>query len=139
VHLARNADAARFGQAFQPSRNVHPIPIDLLLVNDDVAKIDTDAELHPPGWCQIGIFRFKSGLNSYSTLDRVHHAVELGQYAVAGGVDETAVVLLDELTDDPPIRGQGAKRRLLIVSHKAAVAVDVGAQDRGEFAFHPYL
>src|SRR5713226_6346220 len=35
--------------------------------------------------------------------------------------------------------GQGSKCRLLISPHEAAVAIDVGAEDSGELAFHTHL
>src|SRR5207302_9617678 len=87
---------------------------------------------HPPlGW-EIGIFRLESSLDLDCALDRIHDAGEFGQDTIAGGVDETAAVMRDEPIDDLAVRGQDTERRLLILTHEAAIAVDVGAQNRSE-------
>ena len=45
-------------------------------------------------------------------------------------------MLLDERGHDFPIGGQGADGRLFILAHEAAIAFDIGAEDRRELAFH---
>jgi hypothetical protein len=47
------------------------------------------------------------------------------------------VVLLDQPVNCPAMRRQVTDRRRFILAHEAAVAVDIGAQDRSELAFHP--
>ena len=74
---------------------------------------------------------------STAHCDRVHDAGELGQHAVAGGVYEAPVMLLDETVDYLAMRGQGAERRLFVLPHEAAVAEHVGAEYGGELTFHP--
>ena len=69
-------------------------------------------------------------------LDRVHHACELGEHAVASGTDESSVVEFDQSVDDFAVRGESAKSRRFILSHEAAVAVCIGVEHRGELAFH---
>jgi hypothetical protein len=44
-----------------------------------------------------------------------------------------------QVVDDLAMSGQGNKCRLLISPNEAAVAVDVGAEDSGEPAFHTHL
>jgi len=56
-----------------------------------------------------------------------------------GGVYESAVVLLDQAIDYSAMRGQGSDRRLFVLPHEATVAMDVGAEDSGELAFHIHL
>ena len=41
----RDADAAGLGEPFQAGRDVHPVAVDIVAVDDDVAEIDADAEL----------------------------------------------------------------------------------------------
>ncbi len=48
------------------------------------------------------------------------------------------MVLFDEAVDYLAMRGQGSDGRLFVVTHEAAVAVDVGAEDSGELAFHSH-
>ena len=52
---------------------------------------------------------------------------------------DSAMMLFDQTVDDLAVRREGAKSRLFIGAHQAAVAVDVGAEDRGELAFHSFL
>ena len=44
---------------------------------------------------RISVFSLERGLDLDRALDCVHHAGKFGQNAVAGGVDEAAVMLLD--------------------------------------------
>ena len=45
-------------------------------------------------------------------------------------------MLLDQAVDDLAMRGQSAERRLFILPHEAAVAVNIGAEYGGELTFH---
>jgi hypothetical protein len=51
-----DTDATRLGEAFQTGRNIDAIAVDLDAVDDDVAEIDTDAELHPAVGREVGVF-----------------------------------------------------------------------------------
>jgi hypothetical protein len=102
-----------------------------------VAQVDADAKLHPPFGRQTLVLRLKCALNLDRALDGIHHAGELGEDAIACRVYEPSVVLLDETIDGLAVRGQSAKCRLFVLPHEAAVAIDVGAEYRGELAFHP--
>src|ERR1700730_13742608 len=99
VRRARDTDTTRSRETLQPRPDVYPIAIDLLAFDHHVAEVHADAELHPAVGCQIGVFSFEYGLYLDRALDRIHHSGELGQDTVAGGVDESAAVLLDETVD----------------------------------------
>jgi len=87
----------------------------------------------------LAFSRLERGLNVDAALDGVHHAGKLGQHAIAGRVNKSPPMLLDQTVDDRAVRGQTPQRRLLIFPHEAAITVDVGAQNRGELAFHTHL
>ena len=55
------------------------------LVDDDVAEIDADAELHAARRLDRGVALGHRPLDGDRALDRVHDAGELGEDAVAGG------------------------------------------------------
>jgi hypothetical protein len=63
------------------------------------------------------------------TANRVEHAGEFGEHAIAGGVRDPASMLADELVDDGPAGRQRGHRRLFVAVHQAAVALDIGGQD----------
>ena len=46
----RDADSARLGQAFEPRGDIHPVAKDVAVLDDDVAKMDADAELCALVW-----------------------------------------------------------------------------------------
>ena len=70
-------------------------PMPLFAIDDDVAEIDADAELHPPLRRQVRVLSFERSLNLNPALNSVDHAGELGQDAVSRRVYEAAVMLFD--------------------------------------------
>jgi len=67
-------------------------------------------------------------------LHRVNHARKLGQEIIAGRIDHPAGVLLNGSRHQLPIRGQRPNRGDFIIAHEATIALNIGAQDGGEFA-----
>src|SRR6516225_1829129 len=100
MHDAGDANAAGVGEAFQPRRNVHPVAVNLLTLDHHVAKVHSYPELHSSLGCDARVLCLESGLDLYGAVHRVYHAGELGEHAVARGVDETAAMILDETVDD---------------------------------------
>ena len=95
----RDTDAARFCQTFQPRRDVDAVAVDLLAIDDHVAEVDTDAELHPAlGW-QIRVLGLERGLDLDGALDRIHDACKLRKYTIARGIYEAPVMPLDQRID----------------------------------------
>jgi len=68
-------------------------------------------------------------------LDGIHSAGEIGDEAIASRVEDPTAMRGDQVIDDDPIRGQGAKGADLIEPHQAAVAFDIRGEDRGELPF----
>src|SRR5260221_7912801 len=66
----------------------------------------------------------------------VDHAGELDQHAVASGLDDAAVVLLDLGVDQRPAMPSQLRERAL-GAHQPAVPDHVRGQDGGELAFDP--
>ena len=100
VHLARDADAARLRDALQPCGDVDAIAVDTGLVEDDIALVDADAELHAPSRIDGSVALGHCLLDRHRALDRIQDAGELGQDAVACRVDDAAAVLADHRQDD---------------------------------------
>ena len=69
--------------------------------------------------------------------DRVDHARELDQHAVARELDDAALVLGDlAVCHLAPMRLERGQRPGLVVAHQPAVADHVGGKDRGQSSFH---
>jgi hypothetical protein len=83
------------GSAKLSSRDVHPIPVNLLALDHHVAEVNADAKLHPPLGREARVLSFESGLNIDGAVHCLDHACEFGEHTVAGGVDEPPVMLPD--------------------------------------------
>src|SRR5690348_10255731 len=63
MDVARNHDASGFGKSFQPRRHVDSITVDIILIADNVADIDSDAEFDALfGW-YVGVALNHTALN----------------------------------------------------------------------------
>ena len=78
-----------------PRRDVDASPIDVVVLEDDVAEVDADAELDAAVLRHIGVALAHPALDVGGAGHRVHHARELDQHAVAGELDDAALMLGD--------------------------------------------
>ena len=93
--VARNANAARLRQRFEPGRDVDAVAVDVAVLDDDVAEIDADAEFDPLRARASGVALGHALLHGHGAGDRFDDARELDQHAVAGRLDDAALVLGD--------------------------------------------
>ena len=132
---ARDADAARRRQSLQPRRDVDPVAINVAAVGDHVAEIDADAKAQAALLGEIQIAVGHRALNFGRTAHRVDDAGEFRQHAVAGGLDDPAVMLADLRIDQfAQMRLEALVRAFLIGAHQARIAHHIGGEDRGETA-----
>jgi hypothetical protein len=128
---AADADPARLGQSFQPCRDIDAVAVNILLVDDDIAEIDADAEFDAALFGNTVIAQGQLALQLDSAAHRVDGAGELDQEPVAGGLHDAAAML-----GDLGVRHLAAKRRhcrvraFFILAHQPGVARDVGRQYR---------
>jgi hypothetical protein len=135
VRRAAEADAAGLGQGFQPRREIDPVAEDVAVVEDDVAEVDPDAELDAPGGRDIGVAFGHAVLDFDRAAHRVDDAAKLHQQAVAGGLDDAAMVLGDlRVAQLAPDRLQRGERAFLVRPHQPRPAGDIGGEDRHEAA-----
>ena len=135
--VARDGDAAGRGDALQPRGHVHAVAENVVALDDDVADIDADAELDAAAFGHVGVALAHLALDFSGTGDRIHHARELDQHAVAGQLDDAAAMLGDLGVDEfVAMRLERRERGGLIDAHEAAVADHIGGQNSGQTAFH---
>src|SRR4029450_6322289 len=86
LYAARDADAARLREALQASRHVDAVPENVVTLDDDVADIDTDADLHT--WsCRRRDIAFRhAALDLDGTAHGLDHARELDQHPLSCGL-----------------------------------------------------
>jgi hypothetical protein len=132
----RNADRAGLGEAFQPGRDVDPVTEQVSAVHYDIADMHADAELHQLVGGAARILCGDRGLHRDRALHRIDRAGEIGDDAVAGGVEDAATVRTDQPVNDDAACLQPGERADLIPRHQPAVAGNVSGEDRGEFALY---
>src|SRR5437899_3582543 len=137
AHLVANhpadTDSARFGQCFETRRDIDAIPIDVPVIDDDVAEVYPDAELDatfgPHARAALGHLALHFDGAAY----RVDDTGKFAEQAVPGGFDDAAAMLLDlRIGNLAPKDLQFAERPFLIGPHQPRIPGDVGRQDRRE-------
>src|SRR5262249_12019998 len=135
-----DADAARFSQGLKARGDIDTVAEDVVVVDDDVAEIDADAEIDAPLRLHAGITCGNLALHLDRATNRIDHARKFAEQTVARRVDDAAAVLLDfgvgYLT---PQRLQRSERAFLVRSHQARITRDVGRQDRCQAPLDPFL
>src|SRR5262249_3589193 len=134
----RNADATRLGQAFQACGNVDPVAVESLSLYRYIAQIDADTKLHPALLGQLCVFNFQFLLDFDPTPHGIYDTGKFGQQIVSWRVYHSATVLLDKGRHHPAINSQSVNSRFLILTHEAAIAFDIGAEDRRQLALHTW-
>ena len=132
-HTAKRGTTA-FGQAFKAGGDIDAIAKDVTVLHHDVADIDADPKAH--GRLRVrSIGYFQRLLNSDRARDRVEHARELGQHAVAGGGCNPDAMIEDQVVDCRAARRKRRHRRLFVAVYQAAIVLDIGGDDRGKLPF----
>ncbi len=102
VNVARNANSARLGERLQPRRHVHAVAINIVVVADDIADIDSNAELDAAFGRYLGIALDHAALDVNGATHGVDDADKFHQHAVAGCLDDPAPMLGDFGIDQVP-------------------------------------
>jgi hypothetical protein len=103
---------------------------------DDVAEVDASAELDALVLRHASVALGHAALNFNGAPHRVHHAHELHQHTVAGGLHDLAAVFPDLwINERPPVRPELRECAVLIRAHKTAVTGHVRGQNCCQLAF----
>jgi hypothetical protein len=138
LHPRRDADAAGLGQPFQPCRDIDAIAEDVAILDDHVALVNTDPPLDPLVFRGIGISLGHLVLDRNRTCDGLNDAQKLAQDAVAGRLENAALMLGDlRVNQFAAQRLDACQRAGLILTHESAVSRDIGREDGGEPALDP--
>ena len=136
IGVLGKTDRAGLGHALQSRGDVdavaHQVAVGLL---DDVAEMNADAKFNALFGRQAGVALDHTALHFDGATDRVDHAAELDDRAIAGTFDHTTMVESDSRINEVAAKGpQAGERSLLVGARKPAVADDVRDQDRREFS-----
>ena len=121
-------------------RDIDPVAEDVVLVDDDVAEIDADAEIDAPLGRHVGVAGGHLALHLDRATNRIDHARELAEQTVARRMDDAAAVLLDfGVGNLAPQHFQRSQRAFLIRPHQARVTRDVRRQNCRQAPLDPFL
>ena len=130
LHSSGHADAAGLGQRLQPRCHIHTITPHIVVVDDDVAEIDADAEHDPLLRRDTGVAHRHPALDFDRAAHGIDHAGELGEDAVAGDPHHPPVMILDRGLDEvAPMRLPLRECAFLVLPDQAAVAGYVGEKN----------
>jgi hypothetical protein len=136
VHGARNADAADRRDTFESRGDIDAVAQQVAVALDHVANRDADAKAHLPARRISEVARAQAFLDVDGAAHRLHRARKLGQYRIAGGIENAAPGPRDEIVHHRAIRRQAPQRFLFVLGDEPAVAGDVGSEDGRDFSFH---
>ena len=99
-HGVRDTDPAWLGHRFEPSGDVDPVAEYVAVLDEDVAKIDTDAEHDPLILRRCPIAFGHRPLDRDRAGNGLNNARKLDQHAIASSFDDTAPMLGDFRIDE---------------------------------------
>ena len=121
------------GHALQTRRHIHPIAVDVVAFDNDIAEIYADAKLNATIIRHRGRACLHCALEPDRTGDSADNTRKFRENSIAGEFYDAALVLGDfALNDFATDFFQLRKRSGFIAFHQPAVTDDVGCQDRGE-------
>ena len=127
MYAARYADATGRGRGLDARRNVHAVAEQIAALDDDVAQVDANAELHLLFGREMFVARAQCGLDFGRAANGFDCAVEFGEQRVARRIEDPSSVQTDQRFEDFPVAAKHAHRTLFVLGHHLAVACDVGA------------
>ena len=130
LHPRRHANASGLSEPLETGRNVDAVAVNCIGLANDVADMDADAELDAALRRHVGVARGHAALNIHRTTYGIHHADELNDHPVAGGIDDAPTMPGDfGINQFFAVCLELAKRALLVGTHQPAVSSDIGRED----------
>jgi hypothetical protein len=84
-----------FGDALKSCCDIHAVTKDVVALDQDIAKVDTNPEQHPPVFRDPVVTLGHHRLHCYRAFDRIDHRGKLKQNAIARGFDYSPAMLHD--------------------------------------------
>jgi hypothetical protein len=138
LNTTRDTDAPRLRQCLQTRGDVHTIAKDVIALDDHIALVNTEPELDALLRGHLGVPLNHPPLYLDSAAKRVHHAREIHEHAVPGGLDDPAPMLSDlGIYESLPVGLELGERAFFVSAHQAAVPGHVSGQDGCKPTLYP--
>jgi hypothetical protein len=122
-------------EPLKAGRDVDPVAVDVVALDDHIAKIDADAKFDALVFRHVLVALGHAALNRHGAFDRVHDAGELDQRAVAHQFDDAPSILSDGRINESLTECLEARERSRLVGpNEPAVADHIYGEDRGQLA-----
>jgi len=108
---------------------------EVVALNHDVADVNADAEPHLLIGRYSRILLGDRVLYRDSTLHGIDGTAEVGNKAIPRRIENPATMRGDQAMDDDPVSRERAEGADFIPPYQAAIALDIGREDRGELSF----
>jgi hypothetical protein len=140
VGASGNNYAARLGDSFEPGRNVHAVAKNVVVFDYDIADVNSDAKFKPFTQRHGNITLGYAALNVHCAVDGVNDTGKLDQKSVAGRLNYPSAKLSNlEIKKFTAVGLERRERALLIGTHQATVARNIGRQDGRQPSFDTRL
>jgi hypothetical protein len=137
---ARNDHGTWLSQPFQPRRDVHAVPVHIIVLHDYVAEVDANAKLDTATLWSVRIPLRHVLLERDGTTDGIYNAGKLGQQPVTRCLDHPAPALGDARLDQlGKVGSQGGERTFLVLAHQPRVARNIGGEDGGKPSLNTFF
>ena len=123
---ADTTDPAWVCQAFKPRRNVHTIAEYVVILDHDIALVDSNTKFDAV-FSHVSISLGHALLPFGCAAKRIHDAGELNEKSVSGGLYQPTSVLGDlGINELAAMRSEPRESASFILSHQAAVTDHIG-------------
>ena len=130
MSIVGNANPSRFCDPFETRCNIDPITKDIIVCDDNITDVDTDAKFDPIVLRHIGILLRHAALDFVGASDGIDHAGELNEGAVSCILNDTSVTLSDFRIEKRLSKSHQSRQRAFFVDpHQAARARDIRRQN----------
>ena len=129
-HSARDTDAAWRAFALESHRNIHTVTVYVGSLGDHVADVDADPEADGPVGSLLAIDNGRLLLHGHGTAYSALYAVEHDQQRVAGGLGNSAAMLVYRRINQGAAQHLKSCNRARVVKvYQAAIADHVNVND----------
>ena len=131
---AREAHAARLGDALEPRRDVDAVAQKVVAFDEDVAEMNADAIDDALAFGQVRVALGHHALHRERAFGRRNDRGKLDEQGVAHRLEEPPAVRGDDRRRGLAPLAHRFRRAGLVLAHHARIADDVGGEDRGKLA-----
>src|ERR671934_43463 len=134
-----DADPTWLRQSLQTRSDIDAVAVNILVVDDDVTDVETDAKLDTPFRRDLDVALGDLPLDVDRAAYRIDDAGKLDQDAIARGLDDAPAMLRDFWIDDrASVAFEGRQRAFFIQTHQPGIACDIPRENGREPALDPF-